>query len=109
MPRWEYRVLHDITSPDLASIGEEGWEIFSIEFDDDGEIFAAVAKRPIGGGGGGGGGGGQPGQGNGGRRRRRRGGGGGGGGNPQGGGGGGGGGGHRIGPMTGTGGEPAAY
>jgi len=84
MVRWEYRVLHDLTAPELGEIGEEGWEITTVEFDEDGEVLNAFAKRPLSGGGGGGGGGG-------GRRRRRR-----------GGGGGGGGGGNKapIGPMT---------
>ncbi len=69
MPRWEYRVLHDTPAHELNEIGDEGWEIVTVEFDDEGEILNAFAKRPKSGGGGGGGGGG-------GRRRRRRGGGG---------------------------------
>ena len=70
MPRWEYRVLHDTQAHELSEIGDEGWEIVTVEFDDEGEILNAFAKRQKSGGGGGGGGGG-------GRRRRRRGGGGG--------------------------------
>jgi uncharacterized membrane protein YgcG len=82
MTRWEYRVLHDIALPELNALGEDGWEVVTAEFDDEGEIFSALAKRIRQGGDGGarkrGGG------------RRRRGGGG------QGGGGGGG----NIGPMS---------
>ena len=92
MVRWEYRVLHVLTAPELADIGEDGWEFVTVEFDDDGEILNAFAKRPKGGGGGGnhgsGGGGGGGGGGDGQRRRRRRKG-GGGGGNP-----------NVIGPMS---------
>jgi len=87
MVRWEYRVLHDLTAPELSDIGDEGWEFVTVEFDDDGDILNAFAKRPKSGGGGGnsGGGGGDA------RRRRRR----------KGGGGGGGGGNHGpIGPMS---------
>lgn len=69
MARWEYRVLTDIALPELNELGEEGWEVVTAEFDDEGEIFSALAKRPRNDGGGGGGGGR--------RRRRRRGGGGG--------------------------------
>ena len=83
MTRWEYRVLTDIALPELNDLGEEGWEVVTAEFDDEGEIFSALAKRTISGGGGGGGGGGR-------KRRRRRG----------GGGGGGGGGNGPIGPMS---------
>ena len=102
MAKWEYRVFHDLTAPELAPIGEEGWEFITVEFDDDGEILNALAKRPRSGsgaggssstGGGGGGGGGGSGPGGAGRRRRRR----GGGGNPQQGGSGSS---HRIGPMS---------
>ncbi len=85
MPRWEYRVLHDLTAPELAEFGDDGWEFVTVEFDDEGEILNAFAKRPKDGGGGGNQGGG----GGGGRRRRRRKGGGGGGGNQQ-----------PIGPMS---------
>ena len=88
MVRWEYRVLHDLTAPELSEIGDDGWEFVTVEFDDDGEILNAFAKRPRGGGGGGGSGGGGGGEGNR-RRRRRKGGGGGGGGNQQ-----------PIGPMS---------
>lgn len=94
--RWEYRVLHDLQAPELAELGEEGWEIIAAEFDDDGEIWSALAKRPKHGGGGEGGQGGGGG-GGGGRRRRRRG--------P----GGGQGGGNRIGQMTGPGGQGDGY
>ena len=87
MTRWEYRIFHDLTAPDLNPLGEEGWEFVTVEFDDEGDILNAFAKRPRSGGQGGQGGGG----GGGGRRRRRRG---------KGGGGGGGGDQHRIGPMT---------
>ena len=82
MARWEYRVLHDLAAHELNDLGDEGWEFVTVEFDDEGEILNAFAKRPKGGGGGNSGGGG------GGRRRRRR-----GGGNK-------GGSGHAIGPMT---------
>ena len=85
MTRWEYRVLQDISVPELNELGEDGWEVITAEFDDDGEIFSALAKRPRQGEGGrkrsggasasGGGGGG------GGRRRRGGSGGNGGGGN----------------------------
>mgnify|MGYP006919656469 CR=1 FL=1 len=99
--RWEYRILHDLTAPELNPLGEDGWEFVTVEFDDDGEILNAFAKRPMNGGGqpsstggGGGQGGGGGGPGNGGRRRRRRTGGAGGKGGGQGGGD------HRIGPMT---------
>ena len=78
MARWEYRVLQDIALPELNELGEEGWEVVTAEFDDEGEIFSALAKRQRNDGGGGGG-----------RRRRRRRGGGGGGGNQQ-----------DIGPMS---------
>jgi len=92
--RWEYRIFHDLTAPDLNPLGDEGWEFVTVEFDDEGEILNAFAKRPKSGGGqggqSGGGGGGGGGQG-GGRRRRRRG---------KGSGGGGGGDRHPIGPMT---------
>ena len=88
MARWEYRVLHDIPAHQLNEIGDDGWEMVTVEFDDEGEILNAFAKRPKGGGGGGGGEGGGGGS----RRRRRK---GGGGGNK-----GGGGGQHRIGPMS---------
>jgi len=87
--RWEYRIFHDLTAPELNPLGEEGWEFVTVEFDDEGDILNAFAKRSRSGqgqGGGGGGGGGQ-------RRRRRR-------GKSGGGGGGGGGDSHRIGPMT---------
>ncbi len=79
MTRWEYRVLHDLSLPQLNELGEEGWEIVTAEFDDEGEIFSALAKRGRSGGGGGGD-----------RKRSRR----------RRGGGGGGGGGGNIGPMT---------
>ncbi|MCO4769087.1 MAG: hypothetical protein KDA24_03590 [Deltaproteobacteria bacterium] len=90
-PKWEYRIFHDLTAPELNPLGLEGWDFVTVEFDDEGEILNAFAKRPLGGGGqqGGSGGGG----GGGGRRRRRR---------PNKGGGGGqqgGGSGHHIGPM----------
>jgi|GEM_PF-2282826 len=89
--KWEYRIFHDLTAPDLNPLGLEGWEFVTVEFDDEGEILNAFAKRVLGGGQasnqGGGGGGGS-------RRRRRRS--GGGGGNK----GQGGGSGHPIGPMT---------
>jgi len=97
MPRWEYRVLHDTPTPELNELGDEGWEVVTVEFDDEGEILNALAKRSVGGGGDGGGRGGGGGGGGGGgqsRRRRRN--------KPQGGGGGGGGGGghkHPVGPM----------
>jgi hypothetical protein len=92
--KWEYRILHDLTAMDLGEIGEDGWDIVTVEFDDEGEILNAFAKRPLGSGGGQGGQGAGPGGGGQRRRRNRRGGG-------QGGQGGqGGGGGHRIGPMT---------
>lgn len=83
MARWEYRVLHDLAAHELNDLGDEGWEFVTVEFDDEGEILNAFAKRPKGGGGGNSGGGG-----GGGRRRRRR-----SGGNK-------GGSGHAIGPMT---------
>jgi len=68
MARWEYRVLHDLPAHELNELGEEGWEFVTVEFDDEGEILNAFAKRAKGGGGGSGGGGG----GGGGRSRRRR-------------------------------------
>jgi len=71
MARWEYRVLHDLPAHELNELGDEGWEIVMVEFDDEGEILNAFAKRSKDGGGGGAGGGG-----GGSRRRRRRGGGG---------------------------------
>ena len=71
MVRWEYRVLHDLAAHELAELGDEGWEFVTVEFDDEGEILNALAKRQKSGGGGGS---------NSRRRRRRRGGGGGGGG-----------------------------
>ncbi len=73
MVRWEYRVLHDLQAHELNSLGEEGWEFVTVEFDDEGDILNAFVKRPKSGGSGGGGGGGGGGS----RRRRRRGGGGG--------------------------------
>ncbi|HCP47077.1 MAG TPA: hypothetical protein DIU15_13610 [Deltaproteobacteria bacterium] len=72
MVRWEYRVLHDLAAHELAELGDEGWEFVTVEFDDEGDILNAFAKRQKSGSGSRGGGGG------GGRRRRRRGGGGGG-------------------------------
>jgi hypothetical protein len=94
MTRWEYRVLQDVALPELNELGEEGWEVITAEFDDEGEIFSALAKRSRQGDGGnrkrGGGGG----------RRRRGGGGGGGGGGAGGGGAGGGGGNGNVGPMS---------
>ncbi len=92
-PRWEYRIFHDLTAPELNPLGEEGWEFVTVEFDDEGDILNAFAKRSLSSqgqnqgasGSGGGGGGNQQ------RRRRRR-------GKPEGGQGGGEG--HRIGPMT---------
>jgi hypothetical protein len=90
--KWEYRIFHDLTAPELNPLGLEGWDFVTVEFDDEGEILNAFAKRSLGGGqpsaGGsqGGGGGGAGGN----RRRRRR---------PNKGGQGGGSG-HHIGPMT---------
>ena len=81
--RWEYRIFHDLTAPELNPLGEEGWEFVTVEFDDEGDILNAFAKRSRSG----------QGQGGGQRRRRRR-------GKSGGGGGGGGGDSHRIGPMT---------
>jgi hypothetical protein len=69
MVRWEYRVLHDVEAHELNEIGDEGWEIITAEFDEEGDIFSALAKRPSGGGGGSSGG-----SAGGNRRRRRRGG-----------------------------------
>lgn len=66
MPRWEYRVLHDTQAHELTEIGEEGWEVVTVEFDDEGEVLNAFAKRPKSGSGGSGGGGSS------GRSRRRR-------------------------------------
>ena len=86
--KWEYRIFHDLTAPELNPLGLEGWDFVTVEFDDEGEILNAFAKRPLGGGGGGGGGQGGGGGGGGGRRRRRRSKGGQGGGQ-----------GHHIGPM----------
>ncbi len=87
--RWEYRVLHDLNAVELNELGDEGWEVVTVEFDDEGEVLNAFAKRPkdsgASGGQGGGPGGGQ-------RRRRRR--------KPSGGQGGGGGNQHPIGPMS---------
>lgn len=68
--RWEYRVLHDLNAAELNELGDEGWELVTVEFDDEGEILNAFAKRPKDGGGSQGGGG--PGGGGGQRRRRRR-------------------------------------
>lgn len=70
MPRWEYRVLHDTQAHELNELGEEGWEVVTVEFDDEGEVLNAFARRTKDGGGQGSGGGGA---GGGGRRRRRRG------------------------------------
>lgn len=84
MARWEYRVLHDLPAHELNELGDQGWEFVTVEFDDEGEILNAFAKRAKDGGGGSGGGGG-----GGGRRRRRR-----GGGNKSGGSQ------HHIGPMS---------
>ena len=75
MGRWEYRVLHDLPAHELNELGDEGWEFVTVEFDDEGEILNAFAKRSKGGGnsgnsgdsGGGGGGGNR-------NKRRRRGG-----------------------------------
>ncbi len=86
MGRWEYRVLHDLPAHELNELGDEGWEFVTVEFDDEGEILNAFAKRAKGGGGGGGNSGGGGGGGN--RKRRRR-----GGGKQSGSG-------HPIGPMT---------
>ena len=82
MVRWEYRIFHDLTAPELNGLGDEGWDFVTIEFDDEGEILNAFAKRQKSGGGGGGGGGGRS------RKRRRS------------SGGQGGGSGHHIGPMS---------
>lgn len=71
MVRWEYRVLSDVSAPELNDLGDDGWEIVAVEWDDDGEILNAFAKRPRDGGGGGGGNGGG-GNGGGNNRRRRR-------------------------------------
>jgi hypothetical protein len=68
MARWEYRVLHDLPAHELNELGDEGWEFVTVEFDDEGEILNAFAKRSKDGGSGGGGSGG----GGGGNRRRRR-------------------------------------
>ena len=65
MTRWEYRVLLDISLPALNDLGEEGWEVVTAEFDDEGGIFSALAKRTRSGGGSSGGGGGD-------RKRSRR-------------------------------------
>lgn len=91
MPRWEYRVLHDTPAPELNELGADGWEVVTVEFDDEGEILNAFAKRSVGGGGGAGGGGGGGGGAGGNRPRRRR--------RNKGGGGGGGGHKHPVGPM----------
>jgi len=71
MGRWEYRVLHDLPAHELNELGDEGWEFVTVEFDDEGEILNAFAKRSKGGGGGGNSGGGGGGNRN---KRRRRGG-----------------------------------
>lgn len=69
-PKWEYRIFHDLTAPDLNPLGLEGWDFVTVEFDDEGEILNAFAKRQLSGGGQGGGG--QGGGGGGSNRRRRR-------------------------------------
>ena len=43
--KWEYRIFHDLTAPDLNPLGLEGWEFVTVEFDDEGEILNAFAKR----------------------------------------------------------------
>ena len=44
--KYEYKVLHEsnykILEPDLNRLGEDGWKLISVVWDDDNSLFIAV-------------------------------------------------------------------
>lgn len=62
--QWEYKVFRELPEEELNEIGDEGWDIVTAEFAEEGVLTNVLAKRSLGRGGRGRGGGG-------GRGRRR--------------------------------------
>ena len=47
--KYEYKVLHEsnytIVEPDLNRLGEDGWKLISVVWDDDNSLFVAILSR----------------------------------------------------------------
>lgn len=47
--KYEYKVLHEsnykILEPDLNRLGEDGWKLISVVWDNDNSLFVAILSR----------------------------------------------------------------